>query len=171
MSPIPIGATFVDESLNQLHFRDSEGLEEKQLTRAQKKYAKKKQKKKEKHVTEVAFEIEEVTDSLEQVAITPTKPENDTATTVRGNSTPSKATQSSTSQAKLQSTDLNSHEVPDKDVTRRIRAVRKKLKQIEDLESRIASGEIQKPDNDQLNKIAKKEEFLEELRELTDKEY
>ena len=52
------------------------------------------------------------------------------------------------------------------DNLKRIRALRKKLKQIEDLESRIASGEITKPDHDQLNKIAKKEEFLKELKDL-----
>ena len=53
-----------------------------------------------------------------------------------------------------------------KDVLKRVRAIRKKLKQIEELEARISSGDITKPDQDQLNKLAKKEEFLEELKEL-----
>ena len=51
---------------------------------------------------------------------------------------------------------------------KRERALRKKLKQIRDLEERIASGEISKPDRDQLAKIAKKADIEDELLDLTD---
>ena len=49
---------------------------------------------------------------------------------------------------------------------RRERALRKKLKQIRDLEVRIVTGEIGKPDHDQEAKIAKKAEIEAELLEL-----
>ena len=50
---------------------------------------------------------------------------------------------------------------------KRERALRKKLKQIKDLEVRIASGEISSPDQDQLTKIAKKADIEAELLELS----
>ena len=55
-----------------------------------------------------------------------------------------------------------------RDKLKRERALRKKLKQINELEARIASGEIPKPDRDQLTKIAKKEEIEAELLDLAE---
>ena len=54
-----------------------------------------------------------------------------------------------------------------RDRLKRERALRKKLKQIRDLEERIASGEIGKPDHDQLAKIAKKADIEAELVDLS----
>ena len=54
----------------------------------------------------------------------------------------------------------------DRDNLKRVRNIRKKLKQIEDLEQRISAGDI-KPDRDQLNKISKKQELKDELASLT----
>ena len=60
-------------------------------------------------------------------------------------------------------------EVPalDKESLKRVRALRKKLKQIDELKARIESGEILAPDQDQLSKISKKDEFLAEYISLT----
>ena len=57
--------------------------------------------------------------------------------------------------------------VLDKETLKRVRALRKKLKQIDELQARIESGEIVSPDQDQLNKISKKDEFLAEYISLT----
>ena len=58
------------------------------------------------------------------------------------------------------------HEDDERDRLKRERALRKKLKQIRDLEARITSGEITKPDRDQQAKIAKKAEIEAELQLL-----
>ena len=55
-----------------------------------------------------------------------------------------------------------------RDRLKRERALRKKLKQIRDLEEKIASGEISKPDRDQLAKIAKKADIEAELQDLSE---
>ena len=145
-----------------------ESSDDKPLTRAQKKNAKKKQKKKEKKGTEVAFEIEEVIEGLEELSLA-------VAQESKPQTSPDQKPQSSDASASI----LTKEQCPQerllisatteqqsKDVLKHVRAIRKKLKQIQELESRIASGDITKPDQDQLNKLAKKEEFLEELREL-----
>ena len=56
---------------------------------------------------------------------------------------------------------------PERDALKRERALRKKLKQIRELQAKIASGEISKPDQNQLDKIAKQDEVEEELEKLT----
>ena len=157
-----VGAQFVDDSW-RVHISQEELSEEKVLTRAQKKNARKKQKKKDKKTTEFAFEIEEVTGSLEQMSLSSEWQEQEASVKTKETKQPVKeaATSKPLSTAEVKGTG-------DGEVLKRIRAVRKKLKQIEDLESRIASGDIQKPDQDQLSKIAKKEGFLEELSNLMD---
>jgi len=57
--------------------------------------------------------------------------------------------------------------VMDKETLKRVRALRKKLKQIDELQARIESGEIAVPDQDQFDKVAKKDEFLAEYMSLT----
>ena len=69
------GAVYVDEGLNEQLRGGHRGIppEEpggKVLTRTQKKSARKKQKKKEKKVSEVAFEIEEITTGFECLSTT-----------------------------------------------------------------------------------------------------
>ena len=157
-----VGAQFVDDSW-RVQISQEELSEEKVLTRAQKKNARKKQKKKDKKTTEFAFEIEEVTGSLEQMSLSSERQEQEASVKTKETKQPVKEVANSKpmSTAEVKGTG-------DGEVLKRIRAVRKKLKQIEDLESRIASGDIQKPDQDQLSKIAKKEGFLEELSNLMD---
>ena len=128
--------------------------EEKPMSRAQKKNARKKQKKREK-ASELLFEVEEITSAIEQASLQDSSscsefPPHITATSPIA--TKPEASSETTSFG---------------DNLKKIRALRKKLKQIEDLERRIACREILKPDKDQLNKIAKKEGFLKELKELT----
>ena len=126
--------------------------EEKPMTRAQKKNARKKQKKREK-ASELLFEVEEITSAVEQASL------HDSSSS---SELPPHVTTTSPKATKPEA----SGETTSGDNLKKIRALRKKLKQIEELESRIASGEILKPDKDQLNKIAKKEGFLKELEEL-----
>jgi len=52
------------------------------------------------------------------------------------------------------------------EVLKKVRTLRKKLKQIEDLEKKIASGELKQPEKDQLEKIAKKQDIVDEMEDL-----
>ena len=58
---------------------------------------------------------------------------------------------------------LDSEVQPEKEKLKAIRALRKRLKQIEDLQARIDSGELKQPDKDQLAKLARKDELMAEL--------
>ena len=130
-----------------------EPSEEKPMSRAQKKNARKKQKKREK-ASELLFEVEEITSAVEKASLQDSSSSSEFpphVTAISPIATKPEASSETTSFG---------------DNLKKIRALRKKLKQIEDLENRIASGEILKPDKDQLNKIAKKEGFLKELEEL-----
>ena len=142
-------------------YASSEGaIEDKPLTRAQKKNARKKQKKKEK-ASELLFEVEEITSAVEQASLEESSPVKEPSPRMNPQNIPS-LTKGTLDVASDKTVAVSSPG----DNLKRIRALRKKLKQIEDLENRIASGEITKPDQDQLNKIAKKEEFSKELEEL-----
>lgn len=132
-----VGWNFVDEPLSEV------AAEEKGTTRNQKKAARKKQKRKEKKETDVGFEIEEVIAGIGEIGVSEDQLDHATIST----------------------SDHNQPSV-DKDILKRTRNIRKKLKQIEDLEQKISTGDI-KPDRDQLNKIAKKQELKEELAGLT----
>jgi partner of Y14 and mago protein len=144
----PPGLDYIDETL----------MTSGEMTRNQKKNARKKQKKKEKKENEVvaAFEVEEVIDSFHKLSInnvtTPTTTQPDTMATPEP--FPS-----------LMTTPTSGDHV---DTTRVIRNLRKKLKQIEELERKIGCGELTNPDKGQLDKIKKKNEIIEELKELTE---
>ena len=129
------------------------------MSRAQKKNARKKQKKKEK-ASELLFEVEEITSAIEQASLQEASSQ-DSSSQGKPHASQSPTTAISGYLSSEPTAVLSSG-----DNLKRIRALRKKLKQIEDLEFRIASGEIAKPDQDQLNKIAKKKQFSEELEEL-----
>lgn len=146
---IHLGAEYVEQY--EIHDRDFT-VEEKPLTKAQKKNLRKKQKRKEQKASQVAFVIEEVTSAIEQVTIESSDQTSDAAAPV-----------DTSVHVSIPQESTKHEEEHDRDVLKKVRTLRKKLKQIEELEARIASGEIHKPDSDQLNKIAKKEAFLEEL--------
>lgn len=52
------------------------------------------------------------------------------------------------------------------ELLKKLRTLRKKLKQIEELESRISSGELKEPQKEQLEKIAKKQALVDEIEDL-----
>lgn len=52
------------------------------------------------------------------------------------------------------------------DVTKKLRALKKKLRQIEDIEKRLQSGELKNPEKDQLDKVERKQLVLEEIADL-----
>lgn len=49
------------------------------------------------------------------------------------------------------------------DPAKRLKNLKKKLREIESIEAKIESGEVKKPDKDQLEKVNKKEEVLSEI--------
>lgn len=100
----------------------------------------KKQKKKESK-SDLIFDIEEVIGGVSEMNV-----ENDKPHTIREEST----------SAAPATTEV---------LLKRIRALRKKIKQIEDLETKLDSGEIL--EKEQLEKISKKDSFMEELSTLT----
>ena len=130
---------------------------EKEMTRAQKKNALKHQKRREKKnkkqqaaATTVESTMEGVVEAMETMSVSTSEAPPPPPPPLKGHDNDQEMAQ----------------EDRDREVLKRTRNIRKKLKQIEDLERRIASGEIAKPDKDQLGKITKKEDFLEELEEL-----
>ena len=116
---------------------------EKHLSKSQKKNLRKKQKKKEsKH--EYVFEVEEVIEGITDITVK----ENDAVIT-------------SIKEDVVSSLSDISPEL----LQKKIRALRKKIKQIDDLEARLDNGDIL--EKEQLEKISKKDNFLEELSKLT----
>jgi len=73
-----------------------------------------------------------------------------------GNSTAATAPSSASTASSNQQTDP----------TKRLRNLKKRLKEIESLEERIASGELKAPEKEQLEKIQRKDEVLDEIDEL-----
>ncbi|XP_002734248.1 partner of Y14 and mago-like [Saccoglossus kowalevskii] len=114
--------------------------EPKEKSKSAKKKEKRKQKLKEKKDTEQLGGSEAKTDTKEL------------SETLR------KTTISSTSQEPQQTDDLSAE-----DIYKKIKAIKKKLRQINDLEAKIASGEIKKPNREQVDKIARKDDLEDEL--------
>lgn len=54
----------------------------------------------------------------------------------------------------------------DEELAKRIKKLRKKVREIESIESKIENGELKKPDPDQLEKIGRKNQILDQLNEL-----
>ena len=128
------------------------------LTRSQKKYLKKKEKKK-KVSTGFVFEIEE---EIKPVSSSPVKSSVEI---------PSQISVSSDITSRPTLPDSEYLPVADKqmeqeDFHKRIRTIRKKLKQIDDLETKISTGSISSPDENQIQKIDRKEEYQRELAKL-----
>ena len=61
---------------------------------------------------------------------------------------------------------FNTMSDPDELKHKRLKNLKKKLKQIEELQSKIDSGAIEKPEATQLEKLAKKDEIEKEIEEL-----
>lgn len=83
---------------------------------------------------------------------------------------------SSTISATSTSTDKNTNKLcdavtnltiaTDDDLAKTIKKLRKKIREIEAIESKISNGELKKPDPDQLEKVGRKDEILDRLKEL-----
>lgn len=52
------------------------------------------------------------------------------------------------------------------DLAKKVKNLKKKLKQIEDLEAKIQSGELKNPEKDQLEKVARKHTIVSEIEDL-----
>lgn len=170
------GMNYVDDSLNSSVLGgEGDASAGKQLSKSQKKKALRKQKKKEEQKEpEVAFEIEEITEQVMKVSLAdqggdnPPKEDTKQQTTTRKKKASSRQRNpypASTDQEEV-STETASPDL-DKVTLKQVRALRKKLKQITELERKLASGEITNPEPEQLTKLARKEELMRELEELT----
>ena len=157
-SKIPVGLNFVSE-------QNTDEATSKPMTKSQKKNAKRRQKNKasgEEQNESSSQPVQRDIDHTEQLAkhISDLKLQED-ANTQNGNTTNASSIPTDLSHEGLEPPLL------DKETLKRVRALRKKLKQIDELQARIESGEIVTPDQDQLSKISKKDEFLAEYISLT----
>lgn len=67
--------------------------------------------------------------------------------------------------SKLAAVKLSENDSP-VDAAKRLKNLRKRLAQIDALKSKIESGELSVPDPDQVKKVARRDEVVEEIREL-----
>ncbi|KAK3540329.1 hypothetical protein QTP70_029582 [Hemibagrus guttatus] len=113
------------------------------LSKAAKRNMKRKEKRKQQQAqghNEVNKEVETVTKELEKVAVT-AEEQNSTSMSTE----PSAATT---------------------DKAKKIKNLRKKLRQVEELQQKVDSGELRNPSKDQLEKLGRAQALREELREL-----
>lgn len=54
----------------------------------------------------------------------------------------------------------------EEELAKKLKKLRKKIREIEAIEAKLDSGELKKPEQDQLDKIARKEQILDELDNL-----
>jgi len=80
--------------------------------------------------------------------------------------TPSSASQTSTSTSNSQSQGGSAGGGPAADPNKRLRNLKKRLKEIDELEKRITSGELNSPEKEQLEKLKRKDEVEDEIAEL-----
>lgn len=52
------------------------------------------------------------------------------------------------------------------DIMKKVKGLKKKLRQIEDLEAKINSGELKNPEKEQLEKVKKKQSIIDEIEDL-----
>ena len=161
----------MDESLsNALLMGDGGAPASKQMSKSQKKKAQKK--KEEQKEREVAFEIEEVTEEVMKVSLADEESDKPIKEDTKQPVTSWKKKGSS---LQKNPPSIGQEEIsggtasPDseRETLKQVRALRKKLKQIAELERKVASGEIANPEPEQLTKLARKEELTRQLEELT----
>lgn len=141
----PLGLDYVDETLMSSIVHD-DGISP-GLTKNQKKHTRKRQKRKDEKETKVAFEIEEIIEGVTSLTTEDTPVE-----TPPSFFPPLLDTSSSTSE--------------NVDTAKKVKNLRKKLKQIDELQRKLDSG--MKLDPDQMKKLKKRNEILEELQLLTE---
>ncbi|XP_062589303.1 partner of Y14 and mago-like [Saccostrea cucullata] len=65
--------------------------------------------------------------------------------------------------------DASQNEAPPSDkaaIEKKLRNLKKKLKQVDDLKAKIDSGELKNPEKEQLAKVAKRQELVDEIEDL-----
>jgi len=138
-----IGADYISDDFKPISSDSLPSEEtEKALTKSQKKNMRKKQKKKEAK-SDFLFEVEEVIGGFSSLEIKHIEVKE-------------------TETEEMQSSPIE--RIESEMLQKRIRALKKKIKQIEDLEVKLSSGECL--EKEQLDKISKKESYLEELSKL-----
>lgn len=60
------------------------------------------------------------------------------------------------------SIELNS----DEDILKQLKKLRKKIREIEAIEEKLKSGDLKNPEQDQLDKVARKKHILKQIKEL-----
>lgn len=128
-----------------LHLDESEEKAKESSASGQSKSAKKNKKRKEKKKEQKqseAFTIEEVTDSFEKVSM------------------------SAKSSCGLGSQPVISGEGAHTDSSKRLRNLRKKLNQIDELQAKVNAGEITKLEKEQEEKLARRQEVVDEIEDL-----
>jgi partner of Y14 and mago protein len=122
------------------------------MSKAAKKNAKRKEKKKQQQDgNQSGTSIQNVTQSLAGINI---------------NKDQSGAKSKNTDQSDSQVTKQSGESSDKQEIAKKLKNLRKKLKQIEDLEKKIQSGELKNPEKEQLEKIGKKKMILEEIEDL-----
>ncbi len=141
-SDLPPGLNFVEDEKP----KDSAGL-----SKSAKKNLKRKEKKKQ-ATAEGGPSVQNVTDSM-------------AATSISGNPKDMNA-------SNLQNADNSNHgatsqpQSEEADLAKRLKNLKKKLRQIEGLEAKIQSGELPNPEKEQLDKVARKSEIISEIEDL-----
>lgn len=59
---------------------------------------------------------------------------------------------------------------PEDDISKQIKKLRKKIRAIETIEEKLKSGELKKPEQDQLDKVARKDCILKQIKQLEDRQ-
>lgn len=62
--------------------------------------------------------------------------------------------------------DMSISEADRQDLSKKLKKLRKKLREIEEIEQKMDTGELAKPEKDQLDKVARKSDVLAEIQEL-----
>ncbi len=131
--------SIVYQSVSSSHAADSSGIPG--LSKSAKKNAKRKEKKKQQKGSEVPNETSDeslVTSLAKKVQID-----------------------------SVESSQAGSGDGSASDIQKRIRNLRKKIKQINELQAKIDSGEIKEPTKEQLEKLSRKDDLEEEMEDLT----
>lgn len=60
--------------------------------------------------------------------------------------------------------DISNIELQNSELSKKLKKLRKKIREIEAIQAKLKSGELKKPDKDQLEKVKKRKEILKEIK-------
>lgn len=81
---------------------------------------------------------------------------------------PANPTKSTVDVSEVSDTLANLDLSPEEVKAKKLRKLRKKIREIEAIELKLANGELETPEKDQMMKCCRKEEYLKEIKELED---